>query len=198
MWIVQAAGLSLPSSEIPFSDWDAQQRLSVALIQGMTSFALAMSSSKALRAMRKTVAVPEVHILLRATGGAAFLDQIARMGRAFNTSLVYDTQDCTSILGLPGLVEQLQGVRVFQLTTKAQQDAAAELLGLEPSEQTRARILALARDETDIRKVAKGRALVRDWRDQVAEVQFTFPSRTVQALLSTDPNATKKKEEMES
>ena len=126
------------------------------------------------------------------------MDQIARMGRAFNTSLVYDTQDCTSILGLPGLVEQLQGVRVFQLTTKAQQDAAAELLGLEPSEQTRARILALARDETDIRKVAKGRALVRDWRDQVAEVQFTFPSRTVQALLSTDPNATKKKEEMES
>lgn len=62
----------------------------------------------------------------------------------------------------------------------------------------RARILALARDETDIRKVAKGRALVRDWCDQVAEVQFTFPSRTVQELLSTDPNATKKKEEMES
>lgn len=198
LWIVQAAGLSLPSPEISFSDWDAQQRLSVALIQGMTSFALGMSSSKALRAMRKTVAVPEVHILLRATGGAAFLDQIARMGRAFNTSLVYDTQDCTSILALPGLVEQLQGVRVFQLTTRAQQDAAAELLGLEPSEQTRARILALGRDETDIRKVAKGRALVRDWRDQVAEVQFVFPSQTVQDLLSTDPNATKKKEEMES
>lgn len=62
----------------------------------------------------------------------------------------------------------------------------------------RARILALARDETDIRKAAKGRALVRDWRDRVAEVQFTFPSRMVQELLSTDPNATKKKEEMES
>ena len=146
----------------------------------------------------ETVAVPEVHILLRATGGAAFLDQIARMGRAYNTSLVYDSQDCTSILAMPGLVEQLQGVRVFQLMTQAQQDAAAELLGLKPSDQMRLRIMALARDETDINKVAKGRALVRDWRDQVAEVQFTFPSRTVQELLSTDPNATKKKKEMES
>ena len=55
----------------------------------------------------------------------------------------------------------------------------------------------MCRDETDIRKIAKGRALVRDWRDQVAEAQFVFPSRRVQELLSTDPNATKKKEEME-
>ena len=56
----------------------------------------------------------------------------------------------------------------------------------------------MAPDETDIRKVAKGRALVRGWRDRVSEVQFVFPSQRVQALLSTDPNATKKKEEMES
>ena len=128
----------------------------MALIQGMTSFALAMSSSKALRAMRKTVAVPEVHILLRATGGAAFwtkspawaarltprLFMIRRIARRFSRCRVW-WSSCR--------------VCVFQLTSKAQQDAAAELLGLEPSEQTRARILALARDETDIRKVARAR-----------------------------------------
>ena len=194
LWIVQAAGLSIPSAEIPLSEWDGKQRLSVALIQGITGVALRLSSAKELRAMRKTVAVPEVHILLRATGGVNFLDQIARMGRAFNTALVYDTQDCTSVMQYPGLVEQLQGVRLFQLTTKAQQDAGAELLGLEPSPEMRVRILELGRDETDARKIAKGRALVRDWTDQVAEVQFTFPSEQVQRLLSTDPNAEKMKE----
>lgn len=194
LWIVQAAGLSIPSAEIPLTEWDGKQRLSVALIQGITGVALRMSSAKELRAMRKTVAVPEVHILLRATGGVNFLDQIARMGRAFNTALVYDTQDCTSVMQYPGLVEQLQGVRLFQLTTKAQQDAGAELLGLEPSPEMRVRILELGRDETDVRKIAKGRALVRDWTDQVAEVQFTFPSEQVQRLLSTDPNAEKMKE----
>lgn len=197
LWIVQAAGLSLPSPEIPLAEWDGQQRLSVALIQGITGFALRMSSSEELRSMRKTVAVPEVHILMRATGGVAFLDGIARMGRAFNTSLVLDTQDCTSILAQPGLVEQLQGVRLFQLTTAEQQDAGAQLLGLEPSAENRARIQALGHDESDVRKVAKGRALVRDWRDQVAEVQFTFPSDEVQALLSTDPNAEQKRKKEE-
>lgn len=195
--IVQAAGLSIPSAEIPLTEWDGKQRLSVALIQGITGVALRMSSAKDLRAMRKTVAVPEVHILLRATGGANFLDQVARMGRAYNTSLLYDTQDCTSITSQPGLVEQLHGVRLFQFVSKAQQDAGAELLGLGPSPELQARILALALDETGSRKVAKGRALVRDWTGQVAEVQFTFPSDEVQELLSTDPNAGQKRKKEE-
>lgn len=195
--IVQAAGLSIPAAEIPLTEWDGKQRLSVALIQGITGVALRMSSAKDLRSMRKAVAVPEVHILLRATGGANFLDQVARMGRAYNTSLLYDTQDCTSILAMPGLVEQLHGVRLFQFVSTAQQDAGAELLGLGPSPELQARILALGLDETDSRKTAKGRALVRDSAGQVAEVQFTFPSDEVQALLSTDPNAGQKKEEEE-
>lgn len=195
--IVQAAGLSIPAAEIPLTEWDGKQRLSVALIQGITGVALRMSSAKDLRSMRKAVAVPEVHILLRATGGANFLDQVARMGRAYNTSLLYDTQDCTSILSMPGLVEQLHGVRLFQFVSTAQQDAGAELLGLGPSPELQARILALGLDETDSRKTAKGRALVRDSAGQVAEVQFTFPSDEVQALLSTDPNAGQKKEEEE-
>lgn len=192
--IVQAAGLSIPSAEIPLTEWDGKQRLSVALIQGITGVALRMSSAKDLRSMRKAVAVPEVHILLRATGGANFLDQVARMGRAFNTSLLYDTQDCTSIVAFPGLVEQLHGVRLFQFISREQQDAGAELLGLAPSPELQARILELAIDETDSRKVAKGRALVRDWTGQVAEVQFTFPSEQVQRMLSTDPNAEEMKE----
>lgn len=195
--IVQAAGLSIPAADIPLTEWDGKQRLSVALIQGITGVALRMSSAKDLRSMRKAVAVPEVHILLRATGGANFLDQVARMGRAYNTSLLYDTQDCSSILALPGLVEQLHGVRLFQFVSTAQQDAGAELLGLGPSPELQARILALGLDETDSRKTAKGRALVRDSSNQVAEVQFTFPSDEVQALLSTDPNAGQKKEEEE-
>ena len=195
--IVQAAGLSIPAAEIPLTEWDGKQRLSVALIQGITGVALRMSSAKDLRSMRKAVAVPEVHILLRATGGANFLDQVARMGRAYNTSLLYDTQDCTSILSMPGLVEQLHGVRLFQFVSTAQQDAGAELLGLGPSPELQARILALGLDETDSRKTAKGRALVRDSSGQVAEVQFTFPSDEVQALLSTDPNAGQRKEEEE-
>ena len=88
-------------------------------------------------------------------------------------------------------------MRLFQLTTAEQQDAGAQLLGLEPSAENRARIQALGHDESDVRKVAKGRALVRDWRDQVAEVQFTFPSDEVQALLSTDPNAEQKRKKEE-
>lgn len=186
LWIIQVQNLSLPNENLDFSDWDAQNRLSVALIQGITNFALSVSSSKALRSMRKLVAVPEVHILMQATNGAAFLDQVARMGRAFNTGLAYDTQDCTSIASMPGLVEQLSGVRIFQFTSEEQQDAAAKLLGLPVDADTRERIRSLATDP-DSEKLIKGRALVRDWRERVAVVQFDFPSDEVARLMSTDP-----------
>lgn len=186
LWIIQVQNLSLPNENLDFADWDAQNRLSVALIQGITNFALHVSSAKSLRAMRKLVAVPEVHIMMRATNGAAFLDQVARMGRAFNTGLAYDTQDCTSIASMPGLVEQLSGVRIFQFTSEEQQDAAAKLLGLPVNAETRERIRSLATDP-ESEQLIKGRALVRDWRERVAVVQFDFPSGEVARLMSTDP-----------
>ena len=186
LWVIQVQNLSLPNENLSFSDWDAQQRLSVSLIQGITNFAMSVSSNESLRAMRKLVAVPEVHILMRAINGVAFLDQLARIGRAFNTGLAYDTQDCTSIADMPGLVEQLQGVRIFQFTSEEQQNAAAKLLGLPVNAETRAMIRSLA-DDPESDQLRKGRALVRDWREEVARVQFDFPSERVRALMSTDP-----------
>lgn len=189
LWLLQVPNLNLPPADSDPSKWDPMQRLSLALLQGITSYSLAISASKRLRPMRKGVAVPEVHLFLNAYGGTDFLDQIARMGRAFNTSLILDSQDCVSIASVAGLVEQLQGVRIFQLTSKAQQDAAAELLGMEPDASTRNLIRGLARTDND-ETIRKGHALVRDWREQVATVQFDFPSAEVAEAMSTDPNAT--------
>lgn len=186
LWIIQVQNLSLPNENLSFSDWDAQNRLSVALIQGITNFALNISANESLRSMRKLVAVPEVHILMRAVNGTAFLDQVARTGRAFNTGLAYDTQDCTSIAEMPGLVEQLQAVRIFQFTSEEQQNAAAKLLGLPVNADTREMIRSLA-DDPESDQLRKGRALVRDWHEEVARVQFDFPSERVQQLMSTDP-----------
>lgn len=186
LWIIQVQNLSLPNENLSFADWDAQNRLSVALIQGITNFALNISANESLRSMRKLVAVPEVHILMRAVNGTAFLDQVARTGRAFNTGLAYDTQDCTSIAEMPGLVEQLQGVRIFQFTSEEQQNAAAKLLGLPVNADTRAMIRGLA-DDPESDQLRKGVALVRDWREEVARVQFDFPSERVRDLMSTDP-----------
>lgn len=188
LWLLQVPRLSLPDAHSMQSDWDAYNRLSMAVLQGITTYALAISSSKPLRSRRKGVAIPECHLFLNAHGGAGFLDQIARMGRAFNTSLILDTQDCTSIAEVPGLVEQLQGVRIFQLTSEQQQDAASKLLGLKPDASTRRMIHGLARIEgADV--LRKGHALVRDWLENVATVQFDYPSPEVAEAMSTDPNA---------
>lgn len=189
LWLLQVPNLQLPQPHLAQSEWDAYNRLSLALLQGITTYSMSISSSKRLRQMRKGVAVPEVHLFLAARSGASFLDEVARMGRAFNTSLVMDSQDCEGVAALPGLAEQLQGVRIFQLTSQAQQDAAAVLLGLEPGPATRELIHSLARSSDD-ETIRKGHAVVRDWRERVATVQFDFPSVQVAEDMSTDPTAT--------
>ena len=42
-------------------------------------------------------------------------------------------------------------------------------------------------DDPESDQLRKGVALVRDWREEVARVQFDFPSERVRDLMSTDP-----------
>lgn len=195
-WMLQIPNLTLPPSGSDPSDWDAEQRMSLALMQCVTTYCMSVSSSKELRQMRKLVAVPEVHLMLKAYGGPAFLESIARMGRAFDASLAIDTQDCTSIAEMDGIIEQLQGVRVFRLTSEKQQDAAAKMLGMDPSAQLRSVISSLAYAEADD-TLHKGLALVMDWRGEVATVQYDYPSAHIANVMSTNPDADVNREKIE-
>ncbi|MEH0424734.1 ATP-binding protein [Streptomyces sp. B21-083] len=188
IWVVQMPGLSLPGAESPREEWNPLQRLSVALMHSMLAYGVTTAGRRDLRGLRKAVCVPEVHVLTATRQGASFLSYIARVGRALATSLLLDTQDPESLVQLVGVVEQLTTVAGFQLTTKDQQDALAELLGLPKNDHTRALIQSVGLlPDGEIRH---GHCIIRDRRFSCATVQWDVPSLELLKLLDTSPKAT--------
>lgn len=187
LWVIQMPGLTLPSTEKSEGEWDQTERLSLALMRSVITTAVRMTSSAAMRALPKTIMIPEVHRLLKVGDGAAFLDNTARMGSAYGTHLILDSQDVTGIASHEGLVEQIVAAFVFQLQSEKQQDAAAEVLGLSPNEATRSEIVHLADpDENDPDSIRKGHCIHRDYRRRCARVQFQLPTQEVQDMLDTN------------
>ncbi|MFF8262058.1 ATP-binding protein [Streptomyces virginiae] len=187
IWVVQMPGLSLPGVEAGRHEWTPTQRLSVALMHSMLAYGITTAGRRDLRHLRKSVCVPEVHVLTATREGANFLQYIARVGRALGTSLLLDTQDPESLVELVGITEQLTTVAGFQLTTKGQQDGLAELLGLPKDDHTRAliRSVGLLPDG----EIRHGHCIIRDRRFNCATVQWDVPSLELLELLDTSPKA---------
>jgi hypothetical protein len=187
IWVIQIPGVSLPTPDLDRDDWTSVQRLSVALMHSMLAYAVTIAGRRDLRTMRKVVAVPEVHVLTATREGAGFLNYIARVGRALSTALVVDTQDPESLLQLTGVIEQLTTVIGFQLTTRDQQDALAELLYLPKHSHTRQLIRAIGLQPDG--EIRHGHSIVRDRRFRAATVQWDVPTAELLTLLDTSPNA---------
>ncbi|MGW2255405.1 ATP-binding protein [Kitasatospora sp. NPDC001660] len=187
IWVVQIPGLSLPDASSSREQWNVTERLSIALMQSMIAYAISTAGRRDLRGMRKVVAIPEVHVLTATREGSSFLEYIARVGRALSTALVVDTQDPGSIAKLTGLMEQLTTVFAFQLTTAAEQDTLARLLGLEVGEHTRQLIRAIGIQPDG--EVRHGHDIMRDRRFGCATHQWDIPTVELAELLSTTPKS---------
>jgi hypothetical protein len=123
------------------------------------------------------------------------MGQIARMGRAFGTALLVDSQDADGITAHEGLLEQLIAVFGFRLQSPGQQDALARLLGLEPDDETRTWIRRLNVSETrtvdlhdadEVTPDQKGNCLIRVG-DELAQMRVDLPNQHLQDLLDTNP-----------
>ncbi|MCT9093904.1 ATP-binding protein [Streptomyces sp. ASQP_92] len=187
IFVVQMPGLSLPQPEESRRDWTPMKRLSVALMHSMLAFGITTAGRRDLRGLRKVVAVPEVHVLTATREGSSFLQYIARVGRALATSLLLDTQDPESLVSMVGVLEQLTTVAGFQLTTREQQNALAELLSLPKDAHSRALIQSVGLlPDGEIRH---GHCVIRDRRFSCATVQWDVPSDELLQLLDTSPKA---------
>ena len=187
--LIQFPKLDLPPAGTPAGEWSAAQRVSAALVRGALSWIMSVARTQEHRHLRKLVAVPEAHLLTATAEGAAFLDQTARLGRALGTTLVIDSQDPTSFAERDGIMEQIATVMAFSQSTVKQQDAMARVLGMEPSDQTRAMIETVSIDP-DGGGVWHGHCLMRDHRGRVATVQVAIPGNLVRAALDTTPKRT--------
>lgn len=189
LWMIQLPNLDLPLAERSVNLWSQTNKLSVAVVRAIALHSLSLSRRPELREMQKLVAIPEVHRLIGSEDGADFLNQVARMGRALGANLAIDTQDATSLAKLQGVLEQINTFFVFQLTSEAEQNAAAQILGMEANADSRATIRGLATNPDDPDEIRHGHALMRDHVQRVATVQFVIPNERVQVALNTNPDA---------
>ncbi|WP_431983847.1 ATP-binding protein [Streptomyces qinglanensis] len=185
LWLVQVPGLTLPQSGTRPADMTMNERVSLALMRGLIAYSLNTASRADLRDLPKVISVPEVHVLTGTDDGRRFLDLVARMGRALDTSLAIDSQDPHSLLGLDGVLEAITTVFGFEQSTKEQQDALAELLRLPVGDSSRALIRGVSKTARGV--IRHGHCIVRDCFDRVATMQWDAPSWELLRALSTNP-----------
>lgn len=183
--LIRFPGLTPPRADVDPANWDTSERLQAAVMRGLLAWVTQTAGTDHLRSMRKVICVPESHLLTASTDGAAFLSQTARMARALGETLIIDTQDTASLAEHDGIMEQIVTVFAFSQNTPRQQDALAELLGLDPTSRTRSLIKDVSIGPSG--GVWHGHCYMRDYKNRVASVQITYPSEVVARLLDTNP-----------
>ena len=172
---IKARGLSLPAPGIPRADYDQAERLGVATLKLIAAYAMRLVSGD--RSVHKVVLFDEAWFLLASRDGRRLIDRLNRLGRAENATLILATQQLTDV----GEIENLIGTRlIFGQETAVEARRALELLGLDPEDR------ALVER---IRSYRRGRCLMRDIDDRVAELQIEPVHEHLLRILDTSPGA---------
>ena len=172
---IKARGLSLPAPGIARADYDQAERLGVATLKLIAAYAMRLVSGD--RSVHKVVLFDEAWFLLASRDGRRLIDRLNRLGRAENATLILATQQLTDV----GEIENLIGTRfIFGQETAAEARRALELLGLDPDD----RVLV-----ERVRGYRRGRCLMRDIDDRVAELQIEPVHEHLLRILDTSPGA---------
>jgi hypothetical protein len=172
---IKARGLSLPAPGIPRADYDQAERLGVATLKLIAAYAMRLVSGD--RSVHKVVLFDEAWFLLASRDGRRLIDRLNRLGRAENATLILATQQLTDV----GEIENLIGTRlIFGQETAAEARRALELLGLDPHDRGLVE---------RVRGYRRGRCLMRDIHDRVAELQIEAVYEHLLAILDTSPAA---------
>jgi hypothetical protein len=172
---IKARGLSLPAPGIARADYDQAERLGVATLKLIAAYAMRLVSGD--RSVHKVVLFDEAWFLLASRDGRRLIDRLNRLGRAENATLILATQQLTDV----GEIENLIGTRlIFGQETAAEARRALELLGLDREDR------ALVER---IRSYRRGRCLMRDIDDRVAELQIEPVHEHLLRILDTSPGA---------
>jgi len=172
---IKARGLTLPAPGVPRADHDQAERLGVATLKLIAAYAMRLVSGD--RSVHKVVLFDEAWFLLASRDGRRLIDRLNRLGRAENATLILATQQLADV----GEIENLIGTRlIFGQETTAEARRALELLGLDPEDRALVERL---------RGYRKGRCLMRDIDDRVAEVQIDPIYEHLLTVLDTSPKA---------
>jgi hypothetical protein len=170
---IKARGLNLPAPGVPRSDLDQSERLGVATLKLIAAYAMRLVSGD--RSVHKVVLFDEAWFLLASRDGRRLIDRLNRLGRAENATLILATQQLADV----GEIENLIGTRlIFGQETAGEARRALELLGLDAEDRSLVE---------RVRGYRRGRCLMRDIDDRVAELQIELVDPKLLEILDTSP-----------
>ncbi|MGH3686750.1 MAG: ATP-binding protein [Pseudonocardiaceae bacterium] len=169
------AGLDLPRHNPDPDKWTVSERCSVTTFRVSLNYAL--QQSRHVRQLKKLVALTELHLITGYPEGKAFVEWIARTGRALQTWLLLDTQAAVDLADLTGLVEQIVMSFAFRADGRTEQDAQAVLLQRpEPGERLRTMQASLG----------TGDCIMLDRDGRIAPIHWDLMTQWIKNALSTD------------
>jgi len=170
---IRAPGLQLPDPTTARGDYDQLERVGVGTLKLLTAYAMRLITGD--RSRHKVVLADEAWFLLSSRDGQRLISRLNRLGRTENATLILATQQ----LGDVGDIENLIGTRlIFGQETEAEARRGLALLGLDPDDD--AQVAA-------VRAYRRGRCLMRDLDDRIAEIQIDPADPDLLEALDTSP-----------
>ncbi|MFC4859189.1 ATP-binding protein [Actinophytocola glycyrrhizae] len=169
------AGLELPRHNPDPDKWTVAERCSMTTFRVALHYAL--QQSRNVRHLKKLVALTELHLITGYPEGKAFVEWLARTGRALQTWLLLDTQAAADLAVLTGLIEQIVMSFAFQANGKAEQDAQAVLLH-RPEPGSRLRTMQAS--------LSTGDCIMLDRSGRIAPIHWDLMTAWIRDALSTD------------
>jgi hypothetical protein len=169
---IRMPGLSLPEPGTSRNSYTRSERVSVATLSLVAAYALRLISHD--RSRHKVIALGETWFLLESAQGRQIIKRLVRLGRAFNSTVLLDTQ---RVADLGDLADLIGVVYVFGQDSDTGAEAALRFIGLEPTRE----LIAL------VREMRAGRCLMRDLNGRVGEVQVDLVHPHLLRAFSTTP-----------
>jgi hypothetical protein len=169
---IRMPGLSLPEPTATRDTWTRAERISVATLSLVAAYALRLISHD--RSRHKVIGLGEAWFLLESAQGRRIVKRLVREGRAFNVTVLLDTQ---RFADLGDLAELIGVVFVFGQDSPTAAASALRLIGLTPTRE----LTGLVCD------MRAGCCLMRDLSGQVGQVQIDLVFPGLLRALSTTP-----------
>jgi hypothetical protein len=174
MTTIRMPGLSLPEPSAARDTYTRAERVSVATLSLVATFALQLISRD--RSRHKVVGLDEIWFLLASPQGRQVINRLVRLGRAFNATLLLGTH---RIEDLGDLSDLIGVVFIFGQDSDDAAAAALRFIGLSPTRELVGRI----------REFRAGRCLMRDLHGRVGEVQIDLVYPHLLQAFTTTPQA---------
>ena len=175
---IRMPGLSLPEPGASRDTYTRTERVSVATLSLVASYALRLISHD--RSHHKVVGLDEIWFLLDSAQGRQIIKRLVRLGRAFNATLLLGTH---RVADLGDLADLIGVVFVFGQDSDDGAAAALSLIGLEPTRE----LIAL------VQEFRAGRCLMRDLNGRVGEVQVDLVYPHLLEAFATTPEQTQRR-----